>query len=474
MISALLALALSAQDYPLLLRDEGANLGRVGTVNCVGAGVACTLSKGVWTLSVTGGGSGGSGLPADPAACPGGQFVYDQNASGVLQCSSVGWSVLTGVPSTFPPSAHTHPVSDIQAVGTEDATTFLRGDGAWAVPVGATNTGGSVLLVGNTSTGANLGNAAFTTGRSGNSKVASVFTLTARTTFDSVALYAGGTLPFRGFIYQTSGGVPTSLIAQTAIATTASGAAWNSAPFTAPLTLEPGTYAVGALFSLSGFTHYYTGSASNGVIGDTSDAWSDGVSASWGTPTYLVGTLSAYLHASTSPAVIIDSQATIVSGCIEEFRNGTVSKACVNQDGNFTGNAASSSTILPASTVTQFWRGDNTWGAPPFSAAMFIPGKPANGAIMARVALAEAVRVPASLTGSKFSIGTNPAASLTLLVKKNGTQFCTLVISTAGAFTPTTCTQTDFAAGDRLEVFNAATADTAAADFTVTILGSRL
>jgi hypothetical protein len=111
----------------------------------------------------------------------------------------------------------------------------------------------------------------------------------------------------------------------------------------------------------------------------------------------------------------------------------------------------------------------------PMDLATFYAGKPANGALMYRVVAASTYRLPASLTGSRFFIGTNPTTSaLVLSVRKNGTQFCTLSISTAGVFTPTSCTQTDFAAGDRLEVFNAATANAAAADFSITFLGSRL
>lgn len=58
----LLAWSASAQDFaPSLsttLKDEGVSQGQVKTLNCVGAGIACTRSGTTGTLSVAGGGAG--------------------------------------------------------------------------------------------------------------------------------------------------------------------------------------------------------------------------------------------------------------------------------------------------------------------------------------------------------------------------------------------------------------------------------
>lgn len=62
---------------------------------------------------------------------------------GLAGKSNVGhshtWSDgVTGKPSTFTPSAHTHGVADITGTGTKNNTTFFRGDGTWSVPVDTT------------------------------------------------------------------------------------------------------------------------------------------------------------------------------------------------------------------------------------------------------------------------------------------------------------------------------------------------
>ena len=62
--------------------------------------------------------------------------------AGLAGKSNVGhshsWTEVTGKPSTFSPSAHTHGVADITGTGTKNSTTFFRGDGTWAVPTNTT------------------------------------------------------------------------------------------------------------------------------------------------------------------------------------------------------------------------------------------------------------------------------------------------------------------------------------------------
>jgi hypothetical protein len=184
---------LNLNTAPIEVRQSGTKVPsrvRQWAVDCSG-GATCTVDGGVWYLNATAGG-GGSGLPADPAACPAGQFVIDQNAFGVLTCGvpdagSVGVALQLGngaggfagwggatcasgymlgglsgagvgacVPqdaggpfqpagtyvtsvtgSTFVASSGgTTPAISLNATGTPGTTTFLRGDNSWQVPAG--------------------------------------------------------------------------------------------------------------------------------------------------------------------------------------------------------------------------------------------------------------------------------------------------------------------------------------------------
>lgn len=68
---------------------EADNAPTVSPVREIRVSDATLTDLGAGVVSITtGAGGGGSGLPADPAACPAGQFVIDQNQSGVLTCSA--------------------------------------------------------------------------------------------------------------------------------------------------------------------------------------------------------------------------------------------------------------------------------------------------------------------------------------------------------------------------------------------------
>jgi hypothetical protein len=77
------------------------------------------------------------------AATPG--TVVRRDAAGRFQTvdPAAGQDVATKTyVDAKPPLAHTHPVGDLTATGTRDATTFLRGDNTWAAPAGGGGVGG--------------------------------------------------------------------------------------------------------------------------------------------------------------------------------------------------------------------------------------------------------------------------------------------------------------------------------------------
>lgn len=183
MISILVA-AILAQANTVQLLDEGVPLGPVRRLNCVGAGIVCTLAAtGSVTgiITVSGGGGGGSGTvtsvsvvtangvsgsvatatttPAitltlgaiTPSSVASAGSVSGSNLSGTntgdqtKTCTSQFVRTLAaGTSSTCASVA----VADHSATGTPDSTTFLRGDNTWAAPPGGGGTSPLILSFG--------------------------------------------------------------------------------------------------------------------------------------------------------------------------------------------------------------------------------------------------------------------------------------------------------------------------------------
>jgi hypothetical protein len=175
-----------------VVQDEGVALPVQTTLNFVGAGVTATNDAGGsrTTVTISGGGAGSVTsvfTRTGAVVAVSGDYTAAQvtNAVSVLGSyanpvwiTSLAYSKLTGVPTSFTPAAHVHAAADttsgIFAVarlgsGTPSASNWLRGDGAWtALPASAvtsvfTRTGAVVAASGDY-TAAQVTNAVSTLG----------------------------------------------------------------------------------------------------------------------------------------------------------------------------------------------------------------------------------------------------------------------------------------------------------------------
>jgi hypothetical protein len=128
--------------------------------------------------------------------------------------------------------------------------------------------------------------------------------------------------------------------------------------------------------------------------------------------------------------------------------------------------------------------GDEVWTADPVSPfvdddptvtsyydlPVFISGKPTDAEVYPIFNCVRDLTLPASLTGSIFTVATLPTATTTFTLYKNGVSIGTIAFSTAGAATVTFSSNVSFSAGDQFSLTNQNVADTTAADIAFTFV----
>lgn len=141
---------------------------------------------------------------------------------------------------------------------------------------------------------------------------------------------------------------------------------------------------------------------------------------------------------------------------------------------NTTGSAAKLTTARSIGGVSFDGSADITQ---PVVIPFYYPGKPGNAALMGIIPLPIACTIPSNFTGFASIVKTNPAATWTITVKfyRGGTLQATgtFSISTSGVFTGSLASPYSAAAGDWIEIYNQATADTTGSDASFAILGTR-
>jgi hypothetical protein len=101
--------------------------------------------------------------------------------------------------------------------------------------------------------------------------------------------------------------------------------------------------------------------------------------------------------------------------------------------------------------------------------ALFFGGKPTNSELLFKHSFRRQMKLVASLTGSAFSIDTNPTATHTFTINKNGASVGTVAFSTSGVPTVTFASDVTFAVDDLMTITAQASADATGADITFSL-----
>lgn len=111
-----------------------------------------------------------------------------------------------------------------------------------------------------------------------------------------------------------------------------------------------------------------------------------------------------------------------------------------------------------------------------YDLSLFVGGVPTATQHLYSLMMARNVQLPANLSGAYGNCVTNPTATATITIKKNGTSCATISISTSGGFTFATSggAVVNFSAGDQMDIYAQASPDATLADVAITIAAVRL
>lgn len=112
----------------------------------------------------------------------------------------------------------------------------------------------------------------------------------------------------------------------------------------------------------------------------------------------------------------------------------------------------------------------------PYDVGVFIPGTPTASQVCLRYTAVRGFRFADNFASSDANVVTNPTATTTFDIKKNGTTIGTVAFNTSGAPTFTTSGSgfETFAASDILEIVAPASPDATISDISITLLGERV
>lgn len=159
---------------------------------------------------------------------------------------------------------------------------------------------------------------------------------------------------------------------------------------------------------------------------------------------------------------------------------GTYTKVTTDSKGRVTAGTTLIASDIPALAESQITNlstdlASKASATQPYDIPSIFIGQPPASQVLLLLTIARPVSFAANFAGSTGSVGTNPAATATFTVLKNGTSIGTASISTGGVVTFTTSggAAQSFVAGDVLEVTAPATQDTTLANVSITLVGSR-